>query len=86
MPRPKPQEPLITRSVRLSDTQWAAFEALGGSNWLRSRIDKARMTGVAKRQRNNRIRQSHAAGCSLTEIAQAEGLDRTTVWRIVNGK
>jgi hypothetical protein len=35
MPRPKPQEILKPRSVRMSDSEWAAFNELGGADWLR---------------------------------------------------
>lgn len=84
MPRPKPPAPLKPRHIRLSDEQWLAFQHLGGSDWLRSRIDKLRMAGIAKRQRNNRIRRAYAMGESCNQIAERFGLDRTTVWRIVS--
>ncbi len=84
MPRPKPPEPLRPHPVRLSDTQWAAFQELGGSEWLRSRIDKLRVAGIAKRQRNNRIRRAHAMGETPSQIAAKFNIDRTTVWRIVS--
>ena len=83
MPRPKPPAPLIVRSVRMTEAQWVAFNQLGGSDWLRNRIDKLRVAGVAKRERNNRIRKAHAMGMSQVDISKQFGVDRTTVWRIV---
>lgn len=35
MPRPKPPNPLVPRTIRLSDEEWAAFIELGGADWLR---------------------------------------------------
>ena len=35
MPRPKPPEPLKSRFIRLSDTEWETFKSLGGADWLR---------------------------------------------------
>ena len=84
MPRPKPPAPLIVRSVRMTEAQWLAFNELGGSDWLRSRIDKLHMAGIAKRQRNNRIRAEKRMGATESELAQRFGLDRTTIWRITS--
>lgn len=84
MPRPKPPAPLIVRSVRMSETQWIAFDHLGGSEWLRSRLDKLSLAGIAKRQRNIRIRRAAAMGLSDAQIAEQFKLDRTTVWRITS--
>jgi hypothetical protein len=39
-PGPKPKEhPLLTRSFRMSDVQWQAFEKQGGIKWLRVFLD-----------------------------------------------
>jgi hypothetical protein len=39
-PGPKPKEhPLLTRSFRMSDVQWNAFEKQGGIKWLRVFLD-----------------------------------------------
>ena len=35
MPRPKPPEPLNPRQIRMSDSQWEAFQAWGGADRLR---------------------------------------------------
>lgn len=35
MPRPKPPEPLKARHIRLSDSEYAKLQALGGAAWLR---------------------------------------------------
>jgi hypothetical protein len=35
MPRQKPPNPLIPRTIRLSDEEWTAFIELGGADWLR---------------------------------------------------
>jgi hypothetical protein len=82
MPRPKPQEKLIVKSVRLTEAQWVAFNQLGGSDWLRSRITKLNITGIAKRQRNTAIKRAVSAGESLEEIAKRFGVHKTTAWRI----
>lgn len=84
MPRPKPPEPLKPRQVRLSDTQWIAFKALGGGDWLRSRITKLNMVGIAKRQRNRAIRKAHALGVPMADIGKKFNVDRSTVWRVIN--
>lgn len=34
-------EPLRTRSVRATNTQWEKFQALGGAKWLRAQINRA---------------------------------------------
>ena len=82
MPRPKPELPLIVRSVRMNDTQWAAFDELGGADWLRSRIDKLHMSGIARRQRDKRIRDLYQSGLSRENIAEHMDLSRQTVWRV----
>jgi hypothetical protein len=81
MPRAKPPAPLLVRSVRMTAAQFAAFDALGGSVWLRNRIDKLNLTGVAKRERNRRMRAAKSVGASDAEVASHFGVDRTTVWR-----
>jgi hypothetical protein len=81
MPRAKPPTPLLVRSVRMTAAQFAAFDALGGSVWLRNRIDKMNMTGVAKRERNRRMCAAKNMGMSDADIASQFGVDRTTVWR-----
>ena len=40
MPRPKPHEPLISTSVRLSEKHILIFKQLGGTEWLRGVLDK----------------------------------------------
>jgi len=40
MPRPKPPEPIKVRYMRMSDRQWMIFNQLGGSEWLRTLLDK----------------------------------------------
>lgn len=86
MPRPKPPEVLIPRSVRMSHSQWAAFDALGGSAWLRSRIGKLNMTGIAKRERNRRIQAALRMGEPVKDIAKRFKVERTTVWRVAGAR
>jgi hypothetical protein len=38
-----PGEKLVVGSIRLSPAQWAKLEKLGGAQWLRERIDKAKV-------------------------------------------
>ena len=83
MPRPKPIEPLKPRAVRMSDTEWESFKHLGGADWLRSRLDKLRIKGIVKRQRNTRIRAAAKLGKSHAQIGKELNIDRSTVWRIL---
>lgn len=83
MPRPKPPEPLKPRAVRMSDTEWETFKNVGGSDWLRSRLKKLNLTGIAKRQRNQRIRKAALMGKSDAQIGKEFNIDRSTVWRIL---
>ena len=44
MPRPKPPEPLKFRNIRMSDSEWAKFNELGGAAWLRQYVsNKAKL-------------------------------------------
>ena len=83
MPRPKPPEPLKPRAVRMSDTEWEMFKHIGGADWLRSRLDKLRITGIVKRQRNSRIRKAALMGKSDAQIGKELNINRSTVWRIL---
>ena len=83
MGRPR-LEPTIVRNVRMTEAQWAAFDALGGTKWLRSRISKLASTGIAKRQRNARVRAAQAAGATAAEICEQFGIHRSTLHRIVS--
>jgi hypothetical protein len=82
MPRPKPDEPLSVRGVRMSDADFEAFNMLGGADWLRSRLKKLGASGIARRQRDSRIKTYHAAGMTDVQIAKIYKIDRATVWRI----
>lgn len=46
--RGRPPVPLdqfkIARSIRLAPEQWLKLEQLGGVDWIRQQIDKARIT------------------------------------------
>jgi hypothetical protein len=42
MPRPKPPEPLLITTVRITQTQRIELRRLGGSAWLRAQIEKAK--------------------------------------------
>ena len=42
MPRPKPQEPLKSTSIRLTEKHTTIFKQLGGTEWLRKMLDKHR--------------------------------------------
>lgn len=83
MPRPKPPEPLKPRAIRMSDTEWEMFKHMGGADWLRSRLYKLNLTGIVKRQRNDRIRAAAAAGKTDAAIAREFNVDRSTVWRVL---
>jgi len=81
MPRPKPPEPLKPRAVRMNDTEWEMFKHLGGADWLRSRLDKLRITGIVKRQRNNRILKAHSEGDNITDLAKKFNVSTATIRR-----
>lgn len=83
MPRPKPLEPLKPRAVRMSDTEWELFKNIGGSDWLRSRLQKLNLTGIVKRQRDRRIRKAASMGKSSAQIGKEFNIDRSTVWRVL---
>lgn len=84
MARPKPVEPLTQRCIGMTSAHWAAFDQLGGREWLRSRLTKLRLSGIATRERNTRLRRAYAAGGTCEQLAATFKLDRTTVWRIVS--
>lgn len=86
MPRPKPEKPLKTRGVRMTDSEWEQFRLLGGRSWLSSRLAKLHMTGIVKRQRDYNIRKDRALGMSDDELTRKHNLDRTTIWRIAGPK
>jgi DNA invertase Pin-like site-specific DNA recombinase len=86
MPRPKPPNPLKIHSVRLTESQLLTFKQLGGSVWLRSRLDKLGASGVGRRERNKRIVAASRVGYSDSAIAEQFNISRQTVWRILGQK
>lgn len=42
--RPKSEEPRAVRGVRLTAHEWATLQALGGADWIRARLARARLT------------------------------------------
>ena len=73
----------IAKPIELSESEWEAFEMIGGATWLRNRLRKMKENGIAIRNRNSRIRRDKAQGMGDTELGQKYNLDRTTIWRIV---
>lgn len=74
----------IEKPISMTDSEWEVFEMAGGEVWLRQRLMKMHKTGVAKRNRNNRIRRDKAAGMTDIELAEKYNVARTTIWRIVS--
>lgn len=83
MPRPKPPEELKPRCIRMSDSEWFVFRSIGGADWLRSRLEKTGKLSNFKAIRNKRMRMDWLGGMSMEAVGKKYGLDRTTVWRIV---
>lgn len=85
MPRPKPPEPLIGRSVRMSATNWAKFDKLGGAEWLRHITTRSYNNHVTadKIVRNRNVRIDRAAGMLINDIAAKHGISWRTVIRIL---
>jgi hypothetical protein len=44
-PELSPDQRLVVGSLRLTESQWAKLEALGGTVWLRKAIDRAKIKG-----------------------------------------
>lgn len=85
MPRPKPLEPLIARSVRQSATNWKKFDKLGGAEWLRHVTTRSynNMVTADKILRNRNVRIDRAAGMQINAIAAKHGISWRTVIRIL---
>lgn len=72
----------VERPIAMTPEEWEVFEMAGGVNWLRDRLLRMHMSGMAKRNRNNRMRAERKAGASTAELAEKYHLDRTAVHRI----
>ena len=83
MPRPKPPEEIKPRTVRMSDAEWEMFKHIGGADWLRSRLNKLRIMGIVKRQRNNKIRKAYDQGWSIESLSQMYSVSTATIRRIL---
>lgn len=82
MPRPKREEPLETRSIRLTDSEYEKFQLLGGSDWLRVTLGRMTATKMRLAVRNANILQDTKRGLSDLAISEKYGVNRATVWRI----
>jgi hypothetical protein len=49
MGRPPVEEPRKTRGVRMTEREWATFQALGGVDWLRDKLGAVRLTPEQKK-------------------------------------
>ena len=67
----------------MSDAEWEMFKHIGGADWLRSRLNKLRIMGIVKRQRDGRVRAAAKLGKSHAQIGKELNIDRSTVWRIL---
>ena len=89
MPRPKPLEPLIPWSVRLTEKNIAALRRLGGSTWLRAMIsknDRGKTAIVLRKERDRRIRVDRSAGRTTGQLAVKYGVSTRTVVRALGRK
>ena len=89
MPRPKPPEPLIPWSVRLTEKNIAALRRLGGATWLRGVIEKhdgGKAAIALRKERDRRIRVERSAGGTMKQLAKKFGLSMRTVVRALGGK
>ena len=89
MPRPKPPEPLIPWSVRLTEKNIAALRRLGGSTWLRAMIgrhDKGKAAIKLRQERDRRMRIDRAAGTTTEQLMKKYGVSLRTVVRAIGGK
>ncbi len=80
MPRPKPQNPLRVRSIRLSDRDWEELQ-LRGVAWLRKQLVPA---GQARLQRNKAIVAQVMAGADAKVVAARYHLAPATVRNLVS--
>lgn len=55
--RPPVDEPRKMRGIRLTVQEWATFQAVGGANWLRERLDAVKLTPIQRRARDELLRQ-----------------------------
>lgn len=83
MPRPKPAIELKPRSIRLTDTDWAKLQSIGGVQWLRVSLRKSRASTIYRTERNKQMRLAYAAGASVAELVLQFKINRVTAWRIV---
>ena len=55
--RPSIEEPRQTRGVRLTVKEWATFQAVGGSNWLREKLEAVKLTPTQKQARDDLVKK-----------------------------
>lgn len=55
--RPPVEEIRQTRGVRLTVKEWATFQAVGGSNWLREKLETAKLTPTQKQARDELVKK-----------------------------
>ena len=79
MPRPRPPQPLIARSIKLTAKQWARLDALGGAKGLRDYLAKHQKS---KDQRNAAIKAELDAGVPAKVLAAKYRLCFKTIYNI----
>jgi len=80
MPRPKPQNPLRVRSIRLTDRDWEELQRRGVA-WLRKELVP---TGQARMQRTKAIVAQVMAGADARVVAARYHLALSTVRNFVS--
>lgn len=75
-----------SRTITLVDHQWVTFEMMGGEAWLRQAMANRHATGIAKRERNNRVKKDRAAGMSINDLAEKHKMHRSTIRIILSEK
>ena len=79
MPRPKPSEPLIVRSIKLTAKQWARLDALGGPAGLRAYLSEPHAVKV---KRNAIIRAELLAGVPVKVLAAKYHIAAQTIYNL----
>lgn len=79
MPRPKPSEPLIVRSIKLTAKQWARLDALGGPAGLRAYLSEPHAVKV---KRNAIIRAELLAGVPVKVLAAKYHISAQSIYNL----
>lgn len=78
MPRVRPPEPLIVRSIRMSEKAWAELDRLGGAQWIRNQL-KIRAALA------HNVKTALVAKKPHREIAKEWGISTKTIQNIWKG-